>query len=98
MDQTPITLNATASFQLTVSMFQKLGLRYVLFVERGTLKGLMTKKDVWFIINGMDDRDGDAYRSGMLREEGEGEGSEERGLLATPTDDGESIAGGDSLR
>ncbi|KAH9867809.1 hypothetical protein IAQ61_007113 [Plenodomus lingam] len=27
MDQTPITLNAKASFQLTVSMFQKLGLR-----------------------------------------------------------------------
>ncbi|UPX21233.1 chloride channel [Ascochyta rabiei] len=54
MDQTPITLNARARFQLTVSMFQKLGLRYVLFTERGLLRGLLTKKDVWYVLDGMD--------------------------------------------
>jgi chloride channel 3/4/5 len=56
MDQTPITLNAKSSLQLTVAMFQKLGLRYVLFCDRGGLKGLLTKKDVWYVL----DRSGDA--------------------------------------
>ncbi|KAF2400594.1 hypothetical protein EJ06DRAFT_509390 [Trichodelitschia bisporula] len=51
MDQTPITLGARASLGLTVNMFQKLGLRYVLFVERGGLRGLLTKKDVWVALN-----------------------------------------------
>jgi chloride channel 3/4/5 len=54
MDQTPITLNAKASLQLTVNMFQRLGLRYVVFTERGGLKALMTKKDVWLCLNGSD--------------------------------------------
>jgi chloride channel 3/4/5 len=93
MDQTPITLNAKASFQLTVSMFQKLGLRYVLFVDRGTLKGLLTKKDVWYVLNGMDEQDADTggigvgQGRGVVREQGDDDGSEERGLLATPTDE-----------
>ncbi|KAF1812656.1 chloride channel protein 3 [Eremomyces bilateralis CBS 781.70] len=56
MDQTPITLNARASLQLAVSMFQRLGLRYVLFVEKGMLRGLMTKKDVWYILDGSEVR------------------------------------------
>ncbi|KAF2736207.1 hypothetical protein EJ04DRAFT_575525 [Polyplosphaeria fusca] len=102
MDQTPITLNAKASFQLTVSMFQKLGLRYVLFVDRGILRGLMTKKDVWFVLNGMDDGDEGVtgIGRGALREEVDGErGSEERGLLATPVDeDDESVRGLGGLR
>jgi chloride channel 3/4/5 len=51
MDQTPITLNAKATLQLTVNMFQRLGLRYVLFVDRGGLKGLLTKKDIWLCLN-----------------------------------------------
>jgi chloride channel 3/4/5 len=52
MDQTPITLNSKASLQLSVNMFMRLGLRYVIFVERGGLKGLLTKKDVWLCLNG----------------------------------------------
>lgn len=52
MDQTPITLNAKASLQLTVNMFQRLGLRYVVFTEKGCLRGLLTKKDVWLCLNG----------------------------------------------
>ncbi|KAF2277966.1 uncharacterized protein EI97DRAFT_449368 [Westerdykella ornata] len=87
IDQTPITLNATASFQLTVSMFQKLGLRYVLFVDRGTLKGLMTKKDVWFVLNGMDDGDGEGFPGTGVRERVEDAGGDDRGLLVSPTDD-----------
>lgn len=51
MDQTPITLHASSSLQLAVSMFQKLGLRYLLLVERGSLKGLLTKKDIWWVLN-----------------------------------------------
>lgn len=52
MDQTPITLNSKASLQLSVNMFMRLGLKYVIFVERGGLRGLLTKKDVWLCLNG----------------------------------------------
>ncbi|KAF2875160.1 chloride channel [Massariosphaeria phaeospora] len=93
MDQTPITLNAKASFQLTVSMFQKLGLRYVVFVSRGTLKGLLTKKDVWFVLNEMDEGDVDVGGGGVMREQVDDDESEERGLLATPTDEDSEGAG-----
>jgi chloride channel 3/4/5 len=102
MDQTPITLNARASFQLTVSMFQKLGLRYVLFTEKGMLRGLLTKKDVWYVLNGMEDETwddseehddsgvGQGVRRGGLREDREdAEGGEESGLLATPMEEDE---------
>lgn len=51
MDQTPITVQAGSTLQLAVSMFQKLGLRYLLLVERGSLKGLLTKKDIWWVLN-----------------------------------------------
>ncbi|KAF1983094.1 hypothetical protein K402DRAFT_397017 [Aulographum hederae CBS 113979] len=83
MDGTPITLNAKASLQLAVSLFQRLGLRYVVFVERGGLRGLLTKKDVWIVLNGEEERrrgDGDAVGGGrgVLRRQ---EGAEERGLL-----------------
>jgi chloride channel 3/4/5 len=82
MDQTPITLNFKASFQLAVNMFQRLGLRYVLFVEKGMLRGLLTKKDVWIILNAADDQapDLDAHR--LARED---DGPEETGLLGEET-------------
>ena len=31
---------------------RELGVRYVLFVERGSLLGLLTKKDCWYVLNG----------------------------------------------
>ncbi|KAF2819311.1 hypothetical protein CC86DRAFT_460461 [Ophiobolus disseminans] len=100
MDQTPITLNAKASFQLTVSMFQKLGLRYVLFTDRGMLKGLLTKKDVWYVLNGMEEEreEGGAglgVGRGGLREErvDGGVDSEERGLLGTEEEEEEERGG-----
>ncbi|KAK9236176.1 chloride channel [Lipomyces kononenkoae] len=46
VDQTPMTLSHRSSLQLAVSMFQKLGLRYVLLTMRGQLQGLITKKDI----------------------------------------------------
>lgn len=51
MDQTPITLHASSNLQLAVSMFQKLGLRYLLLVQKGSLQGMLTKKDVWLLLN-----------------------------------------------
>lgn len=104
MDQTPITLNARASFQLTVSMFQKLGLRYVLFTDKGMLRGLLTKKDVWYVLNGMEDEVWDEIEDEEYGDEGVGEGArrgglregggaaqrtEERGLLGTPLEEEE---------
>lgn len=55
MDQTPLTLPSRSRLHLTVSYFQKLGLRYVLFVDRGVLQGLLTKKDVWYVLNGAEE-------------------------------------------
>ena len=68
MDQTPITLSSRSSLQLTNDMFQRLGLRYIAFVDRGVLAGLMTKKDLWFVLNeGEEGKIG--HGTGVLREE-----------------------------
>jgi chloride channel 3/4/5 len=72
MDQTPITLSARSSFQLAVSMFQSLGLRNLLLVEKGGFRGILTKKDVWWILNSTEDaKSSQAFipGSGLLREE-----------------------------
>lgn len=82
MDQTPITLNAKSSLQLTVAMFQKLGLRYVLFGDRGALKGLLTKKDVWYVLDSAEDGQ-PRMGAGVLREDQRGEA---RGLLDRASD------------
>lgn len=68
MDQTPLTLPSRSPLHLAVSYFQKLGLRYVLFSDRGVLQGLLTKKDVWYVLNGAEE----TRRSG--RETGESSG------------------------
>ncbi|KAI9665429.1 MAG: hypothetical protein M1829_005708 [Trizodia sp. TS-e1964] len=78
MDQTPITLSSKSSLQLTANIFQKLGLRYVLFSDRGVLQGLLTKKDVWYTLNGAEGEGRQGVGDGVLREEGRGES---RGLL-----------------
>jgi chloride channel 3/4/5 len=86
MDQTPITLPAKSSLQLTANYFQKLGLRYILFSSRGALQGLLTKKDVWYVLNGAEEsrkeaaRGADTFESGLGREDEQGEA---RGLLRT---------------
>lgn len=87
MDQTPITLNAKSSLQLTLSMFSKLGLRYVLFCDRGALQGLLTKKDIWYVL---DSAEAAAPRigAGVLREE---QGGESRGLLNRDDNDGDGL-------
>jgi chloride channel 3/4/5 len=84
MDQTPITLPSRASLLLTANYFQKLGLRYVLFSDRGVLQGLLTKEDVWYVLNGAEEtrrtnaNDGMGMTSGFTREGNQGE---EAGLL-----------------
>ena len=50
MDQTPMTLNSRSSLQLALKMFQRLGLRYLLVIEKGQLKGVLTKKDIWLLL------------------------------------------------
>ncbi|KAL3419096.1 voltage gated chloride channel [Phlyctema vagabunda] len=96
MDQTPLTLPARSNLLLTANYFQKLGLRYILFSDRGVLQGLLTKKDVWFILNGADETrrtNGDAdvgsgIGTGLTREDGRGE---ERGLLNSGDDDADDV-------
>ncbi|KAG9253936.1 chloride channel [Emericellopsis atlantica] len=86
MDHTPITLPSRTALHLVVSYFQKLGLRYVLFTDRGTLQGILTKKDVSYVLNGAAETrrttnapDGTSHRGlGSARQSGE---EEERGLL-----------------
>ncbi|KAI0180059.1 chloride channel [Hypoxylon sp. FL1284] len=69
MDHTPLALPARASLHLAVSYFQKLGLRYVLFTDRGALQGLLTKKDCWYVLNGAEDARADSpsahHRNGL---------------------------------
>jgi len=86
MDATPITLNAKSSFMLTVSMFQKLGLRYVVFTERGSLKGLVTKKDVWLCLNGERSGSGMGEREDFRGADPDGDAGE--GLLERRSLDG----------
>lgn len=84
MDQTPLTLSASSRFQLAVDMFQKLGLRYLLFVDKGRLRGLCTKKDLWWVIEGMGERwkERDALRREEINIEAEEDGDgEAEGLL-----------------
>jgi chloride channel 3/4/5 len=88
MDQTPLTLPSRSNLLLTANYFQKLGLRYVLFSDRGVLQGILTKKDVWYVLNGAEETRrtmGTDVTTGLAREDGEGE---ERGLL---NNDGESV-------
>ncbi|KAI7129323.1 chloride channel protein 3 [Hortaea werneckii] len=85
MDQTPITLNSRTSFQLVRDMFEKLGLRYLVFTDRGELAGLLTKKDLWYVLN-EGDVGGRGYGAGVLREEVEGR-EDERGLLGGEEDE-----------
>ncbi|KAK2799168.1 hypothetical protein FQN50_008557 [Emmonsiellopsis sp. PD_5] len=84
MDQTPITLNSRTTFLIVLNMFQRLGLRYVLFVNKGELQGFLTKKDLWYIIEGAQKRRADGFRDGEF---GGGDAEEERGLLGGDGDD-----------
>lgn len=90
MDQTPITLHVSCSLHLAVSMFQKLGLRYLLFVDRGSFRGLLTKKDVYWVMNaaGASQKQQEFVPgTGVLREDNiqddASESEEARGLLNT---------------
>lgn len=87
MDQTPITLNGKSSLQLTLSMFSKLGLRYVIFCDKGVLQGLLTKKDIWYVLDSVDSTS-PRIGAGVLREE---EGGESRGLLNRDNSEGEAL-------
>lgn len=85
MDQTPITLPSLSSMHLAVTYFQKLGLRYVLFSDQGVLQGLLTKKDVWWVLNGAEETRRTSgtpanlgVQTGLTRENNQGE---QRGLL-----------------
>jgi chloride channel 3/4/5 len=90
MDQTPLTLPSRSNLLLTAHYFQRIGLRYVLFSDRGVLQGLLTKKDVWYVLNGAEEtrktagqdglgvRGGLSVETGLTRENGHGE---QRGLL-----------------
>ncbi|KAM0515802.1 hypothetical protein ACHAPE_005881 [Trichoderma viride] len=108
MDQTPLTLPSRTSLHLVVSYFQKLGLRYMLFTDRGVLQGLLTKKDIWYVLNGADEtrrtatdysapiRTGARIReqeSGIMDEGGD---EEQRGLLR-PGDDADDTDRGSIL-
>ena len=56
----------------------------MLFSDRGVLQGLLTKEDVWYVLNGAEEtrrtnaNDGTELPSGLTREGADGE---ERGLL-----------------
>ncbi|KAG0637845.1 chloride channel [Tuber brumale] len=72
MDQTPITLSPKSSLMLVANLFQKLGLRYVLFATHGLLQGVLTKKDVYFVLNAEENAVGVSGRLSGIGEAREG--------------------------
>ncbi|KAI5816314.1 chloride channel [Pyronema omphalodes] len=107
MDFTPITLRSSSTLLLAANLFQKLGLRYILFVDHGVLQGLLTKKDVFLALNAegegmeglahrMGRRDGEAEGRGLLQAEGEGD-SEVNSLDEDAGDDDEENGEGGGL-
>ncbi|CAG7564696.1 unnamed protein product [Fusarium equiseti] len=103
MDQTPLTLPSHTSLHLVATYFQKLGLRYLLFSDRGVLQGLLTKKDVWYVLNGAEETRrtmglasaGVGHETGLAdRTPDDNGGGERSGLLrGDNADDGDSIQG-----
>ncbi|KAG5302510.1 chloride channel protein [Histoplasma capsulatum G186AR] len=89
MDQTPITLNSRASFLVVLTMFQRLGLRYVLFVNKGALQGFLTKKDVWYIIEDAQKRRAEGLRDNEI---GEGNTEDEGGFRRNDDNDHHNIS------
>lgn len=82
MDQTPITLPSTSSLSLAANLFQKLGLRYILFATHGIVQGLLTKKDAFFVMNSSEEGiGGDTGDGGRLSRISGGE-AEGRRLLS----------------
>ncbi|KAJ5253684.1 hypothetical protein N7524_010864 [Penicillium chrysogenum] len=81
MDQTPMTLNSNITFLIVLRMFQRLGLRYVLFANKGILQGLLTKKDVWSVLNGVEFRREESLRDEQFRDFENRNEAEEVGLL-----------------
>jgi chloride channel 3/4/5 len=92
MDQTPLTLSSRSSLHLAVSYFQKLGVRYVLFSDRGVLQGLLTKKDCWYVLNGAEETRRAAAADGVrgaglsMASGGDAVEEEEHGLLGRNSD------------
>lgn len=113
MDQTPLTLPSRSSLHLAVAYFQKLGVRYVLFSDRGVLQGLLTKKDCWYVLNGAEEarRSGDGgdgggggsgMRTGMAGMAGQGmrgDDDDDDGDddEASPTGERGGLLGGDGV-
>ncbi|KAF5568982.1 chloride channel 3 [Fusarium phyllophilum] len=103
MDQTPLTRASHTSLHLVATYFQKLGLRYLLFSDRGVLQGLLTKKDVWYVLNGAEETrrtmglapGGAGQETGVTdRIADDNGGGESSGLLhGDGADDGDSIQG-----
>ena len=46
MDQAPVCISEKFPMEIVIEFFKKMGLRYVLVVDGGLVKGLITKKDV----------------------------------------------------
>ncbi|KAI1771333.1 chloride channel [Hypoxylon cercidicola] len=99
MDQTPFALPSRSSLHLAVAYFQKLGVRYVLFTDRGVLQGLLTKKDCWYVLNGAEEArraaGGGNIRAGMAGQgvrDDEGDDGDDDALL---TEERGGLLGGD---
>lgn len=99
MDQTPLTLPSRTNLHLVVSYFQKLGLRYVLFSDRGVLQGLLTKKDVWYVLNGAEEtrRTTTAGGGAARGRAGGAAGSGQAGALLVSDDDDDEAENGNGV-
>ncbi|KND03889.1 uncharacterized protein SPPG_01343 [Spizellomyces punctatus DAOM BR117] len=63
IDRTPLQVHPKVSVELVMDLFKKLGLRYILVVHMGRLKGIITKKDILIAMYGEDENGGDSTAS-----------------------------------
>ncbi|KAI5287603.1 hypothetical protein KEM54_005876 [Ascosphaera aggregata] len=87
MDHTPMTMTIFTSSPIVLQMFQRLGVRYILLVNSGLLEGLLTKKDMWHIMEDLggyaDEVNGTGCSGGLAwNEDDAGNNAENENLLA----------------
>lgn len=64
---TPLTLSSQSPLHMAAKMVQVLGLRYIIFTNRGRLDGLLTMKDICWLLRTFEDRENLNERSASSR-------------------------------
>lgn len=102
MDHTPLTMSIYTPFPIVLQLFQRIGVRLLLLVNNGLLEGLLTKKDMWYIIESMDEDNegivgGEYYGEDIIGEEEEDDDDGSGGVGSAGSGAGKGNEEDDSL-